>query len=86
MATKKTEVTEEVTEEVKETKEGEKKVRIRLPKDKNGGGAEFVSVNERTFLVKRGEYVDVPECVAEVIRNSKRFSDAALDYDVSNRK
>ena len=32
----------------------------------------FVSVNGRTFQIQRGVEVEVPACVAEVIRNSDR--------------
>lgn len=47
--------------------EKEKTVRIKLPILPNDEGDVFVSVNDRTWQIKRGEYVDVPECVAEVL-------------------
>lgn len=63
----------------KETKE--KMVKIRLPRDyKHGTGELFVGVNQREFLIKRGEEVEVPECVAEVIRNSEEMEDYAYAY------
>jgi hypothetical protein len=38
----------------------------------------FVSVNDRTWIVKRGVEVDVPECVAEVIRHSEEMLEKIL--------
>ena len=50
----------------------EKMVKIRLFKDnKNYNGDVFVGVNGRTFQIQRGVDVEVPECVAEVLRNSE---------------
>ena len=54
-----------------EEPQGERTVRIMLPYDSSEGDM-FVSVNERTFLIKRGVEVEVPECVAEVIRERER--------------
>ncbi len=51
----------------------EKMVKIRIPKFKANQEDVFVSVNERTFIVKRGIEVEVPECVAEVIRHSEEM-------------
>lgn len=50
----------------------EKMVKIHLFKDnKNYNGDVFVAVNGRTFQIQRGVDVEVPECVAEVLRNSE---------------
>lgn len=65
--------------------QGEKKVTIRLPKQKDKGDM-FVSVNERTFLVKRGVPVTVPESVAEVIATSERYEEEAEEFDEKVRK
>ena len=51
----------------------EKTVKIRIPKFKANQEDVFVSVNERTWIVKRGVEVEVPECVAEVIRHSEEM-------------
>ena len=40
----------------------------------------FVSVNDRTFQIKRGVEVEVPECVAEVLENSRRMEEEAEDF------
>lgn len=82
MATKKTEeVKEEVkTEEVK-TEKGEKMVTIRLPKERDNNAPQFVAVNNRTFMVERGKDVEVPECVAEVLKLSEAAKDEMYAYE-----
>ena len=52
-----------------ETKE--KLVKIRIPRDRKDDADVYVSVNERSWLIKRGVEVEVPECVAEVLRNQE---------------
>lgn len=59
----------------------EKTVKIRIPRDRKDQSDVFVSVNERTWLIKRGEEVEVPECVAEVLRNAERASEEAYDFE-----
>ena len=56
----------------------EKMVKIRIPKIKANQEDVFVSVNERTWIVKRGVEVGVPECVAEVIRHSEEMHERNL--------
>ena len=62
-----------MAEEKKTETPKEKLVKIRIPKYKANQEDVFVSVNERTWLVKRGVEVEVPECVAEVIRHSEEM-------------
>lgn len=66
----------------------EEMVTIKLDKDRSGksGDSLYVSVNDRTFQIKRGVEVKVPACVAEVIANSERQLDAAYDYLESVKK
>ena len=57
-----------------------KRVQVKLPR-LNGQNAiqeEFYSVNGRNYIIKRGEYVDVPEEVAEVIRNNEQAEESGL--------
>lgn len=54
-----------------ENYEKEKMVKIRIPFDRYDNSDVFVSVNERTWLIKRGVEVEVPECVAEVLRHKE---------------
>lgn len=62
-----------MAEEKKTETTKEKMVKIRIPKFKANQEDVFVSVNERTWIVKRGVEVEVPECVAEVIRHSEEM-------------
>ena len=62
----------------------EKTVKIKLHRDRKDQEDLFVSVNERTWIVKRGVEVEVPECVAEVIRNSEEMLQEAYDFDEAN--
>ncbi len=56
-------------------------VTIRLPKTRELQDDVFVSVNQRSFLIRRGEAVEVPPCVAEVLRHSEEMAQEALAYD-----
>jgi predicted RNA-binding Zn-ribbon protein involved in translation (DUF1610 family) len=65
--------------EVKKTEAPkEKMVKIRIPRTKANQEDVFVSVNERTWIVQRGVEVEVPECVAEVIRRSEEMRERNL--------
>lgn len=64
----------------------EKRVTIRIPRSKEDQGDVFVSVNERTFLIKRGVPVSVPESVAEVLATAERMEDEATEYDLAAQK
>ena len=41
---------------------------------------EFVAVNGKAYLIKKGQDVDVPECVYEVLKNKNREVSAADDF------
>lgn len=58
----------------------EKMVKIRLPRVKDNPTV-FVSVNERTWMIKRGEEVEVPECVAEVLRHKEEMEEEAYEFE-----
>lgn len=64
------------------TDEFEKMVEIKLPRyrDDDANADVVVYVNERSWQIKRGELVRVPECVAEVLRNQERALDRAANY------
>lgn len=59
----------------------EKTVKIRLPKERGNDADVYVSVNERSWLIKRGVEVEVPECVAEVIRNRELALEKADEFN-----
>lgn len=78
--TKKKETVEEAVETVEETtvtkvdaNPGEKMVKIKIPREKANQEDVFVSVNMRTWLIKRGVWVEVPECVAEVLEHQEEM-------------
>lgn len=57
----------------------EKKVKIRLPRERNQSATEIVWVNERRFEIKRGVEVEVPECVYEVLQRKEESLNALYD-------
>ena len=82
MATKKNNNVEEIIEEetVEETKT-EKMVKIKLPLSRTEKDDVPVGVNGRTWLIKRGVEVEVPECVAEVLKHKEEMLDLAMEYE-----
>ncbi len=58
-----------------------KTVAIRLPKTKELQEDVFVSVNQRSWLIRRGETVEVPPCVAEVLKHSEDMAQEALAFE-----
>ena len=66
--------------EKKNTAKGEKTVKIKLPKERRDQEDVFVGVNERTWLIKRGVEVEVPECVAEVLINREHMLDSIMAF------
>lgn len=64
----------------KVTTRGEKMVTVKVPYVKGEAREQYVGINGRRFLIQKGKEIEVPECVAEVIRNSEAQIDAALDY------
>lgn len=71
--------------EKKETANAEKKVKIRIPRLKENNDDVYVSVNDRTWLIKRGVEVEVPECVAEVLQHQDEMLEMAYEYIESNK-
>ena len=64
----------------------EKLVKIRIPRERDRQDDVFVCVNGRTWLIQRGVEVEVPECVAEVIRNAEDVADKAYAFYDSVKK
>ena len=59
----------------------EKKVKIKLPLTRAEKDDVYVAVNGHPYLIKRGEEVEVPESVAEVLRNKEKMIDEALAFE-----
>ena len=66
----------------KTTSNNAKRVEINLPRNKgqNANQDEFFSVNFKNYIIRRGEYVEVPEEIEEVIRNSNKAEESAMRY------
>ena len=64
----------------------EKMVKIRIPRTKADEEDVFVSVNMRTWLIKRGVEVEVPECVAEVLRHQEEALEEIMLFQDKNAK
>lgn len=65
--------------------EKEKRVTIRLPKNRNQQEDVFVSVNNRTWLIQRGVNVEVPACVAEVLRHQEKMQETIMLFEKEKR-
>ena len=63
------------------TNAGPKMVTIRIPKTKERKDDVFVSVNFRTYQIQRGVDVEVPEFVAEVLRNQEKMLEEIMLYE-----
>lgn len=64
----------------------EKMVTIKIPRVSAKQEDVFVSVNERTWIVKRGVEVEVPECVAEVLRHQEEMLEVIMLFEESSKK
>lgn len=66
-----------------------KKVMVTLPlnRGQNANQTEFFSVNGRNYRIQRGIEVEIPEEVAEAIRNAELADTYALKYvqDLTNQ-
>ena len=80
MATKKNEAVEaEMNEAVVET--GPKMVKVRIPRTKKDEEDVFVGVNLRTYIIKRGVEVEVPDFVAEVLRHQEEMMEEIMLFE-----
>lgn len=74
------------TKETKQAEQKEKMVKIRIPRTKADQEDVFVSVNMRTWIVKRGVEVEVPECVAEVLRHQEEMLETIMLFEQERAK
>ena len=58
-----------------------KMVKVRIPRTKADQEDVFVSVNLRTYIIKRGVEVEVPEFVAEVLRHQEEMLEEIMLFD-----
>lgn len=59
---------------------GEKRVPVWLPRIPGAPEDEFYSVNGVDYIIKRGVTVEVPESLAEGIRNGQNAQAAAFEF------
>ena len=59
----------------------EKMVKIRIPRTSAKQEDVPVWVNERSWMVKRGVEVEVPECVAEVLRHQEEMMETIMLFE-----
>ena len=70
-----------MAETKKETVAKEKMVTVIVPRTNKDEDDLRVWVNDRSWLIKRGVKVEVPECVAEVILRSQEIQDKIMNYE-----
>jgi hypothetical protein len=58
-----------------------KKVKIKLPRIKGAEDQVFVSVNNYTCIIKRGEEVEVPVFVKEVLDHQEKMLEGISDFE-----
>ena len=78
--TNETVVEETVVEETKK----EKMVKIKLPLSRTEKDDVPVGVNDRTWLIKRGVEVEVPECVAEVLKHQEEMLSQSMEFEAEH--
>ena len=64
----------------------EELVTIKLPLTRENADDMFVQVNQRNWLIKRGEYVKVPRYVAEVLERAEDAERDRILYEEANKK
>ena len=58
-----------------------KKVKIKLPLTRTEKDDVYVCVNGESFLIKRGETVEVPDYVAEVLQHRDEMLAEAMEFE-----
>lgn len=59
----------------------EKKVKIKLPLTRTEKDDVYVCVNGISYLIKRGETVEVPDYVAEVLQHKEEMLAVAMEFE-----
>ena len=58
-----------------------KTVKIKLPLTRYEKDDVYVAINGKSYLIKRGETVEVPEAVVEVLENKERMLAQAYAFE-----
>ena len=66
----------------KKTADNAKRVQVRIPRLPGQGARQekWFCIQGRTYRIKRGVTVEIPEEVAEVIRNGEKAAEYAMQY------
>ena len=59
----------------------EKKVKIKLPLTRTEKDDVYVCVNGSSYQIKRGEAVEVPDYVAEVLQHKEEMLAVAMEFE-----
>lgn len=59
----------------------EKKVKIKLPLTRTEKEDEWVCVNGKSYQIKRGVTVEVPDYVAEVLQRKEEMLATAMEFE-----
>lgn len=68
------------------TETKQKMVKIRIPRTKKDQEDVPVWVNNDSWLIKRGVEVEVPECVAEVLRHQEEMMETIMEFEGNHAK
>jgi hypothetical protein len=63
-----------------------KKVKIKLPLTRTEKDDKYVAVNGKSYLIKRGEEVEVPDYVAEALQHEEEMLSIAMEYEAEASK
>ena len=63
-----------------------KKVKIKLPLTRSEKDDVYVCVNGESFLIKRGELVEVPDYVAEVLQHQEEMLETIMLFNEEKAK
>lgn len=63
-----------------------KMVKIKLPLTRSEKDDKWCAVNGKSFLIKRGVEVEVPDYVAEVLRNEEEMLSIGMAYEAEASK
>jgi hypothetical protein len=58
-----------------------KMVKVKLPLTRNEKEDVYVAVNGKSYLIKRGENVEVPDFVAEVLQHKEEMLAVSMEFE-----
>lgn len=78
--------TEEIKEETKTEVDMEELVTVKIHKSRDQQADVFVSLNGRNLQIQRGIPVEVPRWAFEILENSERMDEVALERQSNSTK